>query len=282
MLVDTERTSGLDETIARLIEYDAKRSYSVAWVDVVARGRSLGRAVITAGDHAPVEALGVDDLEHALAFAPRTLRGLPDGIPSRLLNPRTIGAFNALWYRRARTRRCEEVQSIAAFFHPLDAVPNWNRLYGSHGLVQYQFVVPDDSVTTLEEIVERLPAANIPSFLTVLKRLGNSNSGLLSFPTAGWTLTLDIPARTAGLAELLDVLDALVLVAGGRENLSKDARVDRSALATMYPHLERWKQIRAEVDPTERFQSDQGRRLGLCQPRRGSARGVDVRVLEGT
>jgi hypothetical protein len=102
MLVDTDRTNCLDETVARLMEYDHSRSYSVAWLDVLARGRALGRAVITAGDHAPVEALAVDDLTDALDFAPRTLPAFPDLVPSRLLSSLTVAAFNALWYRRAR------------------------------------------------------------------------------------------------------------------------------------------------------------------------------------
>jgi decaprenylphospho-beta-D-ribofuranose 2-oxidase len=184
-----------------------------------------------------------------------------------LLSSLTVAAFNSLWYRRARSRRFDELQSIATFFHPLDALPNWNTLYGSRGFIQYQFVVPDDALDTLVEVIERLSAARVPSFLTVLKRLGPSNSGMLSFPMRGWTLTLDIPAATAGLAELLDALDVRVLDAGGRENLAKDARVDRAAMPTMYPRLEEWKTIRAEVDPTDSFQSDQGRRLGLCEAR---------------
>jgi decaprenylphospho-beta-D-ribofuranose 2-oxidase len=265
MLVDTERTNCLDETVARLTEYDHRRSYSVAWLDVLARGRALGRAVITAGDHAPVEALAVDDLTNALDFVPRTLPALPDLMPSRLLSSLTVAAFNAFWYRRARSRRSDELQSIATFFHPVDAMPNWNILYGSRGFIQYQFVVPHDALGTLVEVVERLSMARIPSFLTVLKRLGPSNAGMLSFPMPGWPLTLDIPAGTAGLAELLDTLDVLVLDAGGRENLAKmpewTARRWRR-----YPRLDEWKGF-AEVDPTGLFQSDQGRRLGLCQAR---------------
>jgi decaprenylphospho-beta-D-ribofuranose 2-oxidase len=269
MLVDTERTNCIDDTVARLMEYDKSRSYSVAWLDVLARGRGLGRAVITAGDHAPVEALAVDDLTNALDFTPRTLFALPDLVPSGLLGPLSVAAFNALWYRRARTRRSDELQSIETFFHPLDTLPNWNMLYGRRGFIQYQFVVPDAALETLVEIVERLSMARTPSFLTVLKRLGPSNAGMLSFPMAGWTLTLDIPAATAGLAELLDTLDILVLDSGGRENLAKDARVDRTMMPAMYPRLEEWKAIRAEVDPANCFQSDQGRRLGLCQAREG-------------
>jgi decaprenylphospho-beta-D-ribofuranose 2-oxidase len=96
-----------------------------------------------------------------------------------------------------------------------------------------------------------------------LKRFGPGDEGYLSFPMPGWTLALDFPARTHGLADLLDRLDSDVIGAGGRVYLAKDSRVSPDALAAMYPRLPEFRAVRAEVDPAGALASDLSRRLGL-------------------
>ena len=104
------------------------------------------------------------------------------------------------------------------------------------------------------------------SFLAVLKRFGEGTPAPLSFPRAGWTLALDVPAGSAGLGELLRGLDDLVLDAGGRHYLAKDSCTTRDAIVRGYPRLDEWLALRASVDPDRRWQSDLGRRLGLLEP----------------
>ncbi|MFF8969576.1 FAD-binding protein [Streptomyces sp. NPDC014995] len=263
MVVDTERASDLDDLLARLTATDHRYRYSVAWIDLLARGAATGRAVLTRGDHAPLAALPARARRAPLSFHPAQLPPAPAFVPERLLNRRTVGLFNDLWYRRAPHARTGELQRLSAFFHPLDGIPHWNRVYGRGGFVQYQFVVGHGEEDTLRRIVRRIRRRGCPSFLAVLKRFGEADPGWLSFPRPGWTLALDIPTAMPGLVTLLDKLDEDVAGAGGRVYLAKDSRLRPDLLASMYPRLDDFRALRAELDPRGVFTSDLARRLSL-------------------
>jgi decaprenylphospho-beta-D-ribofuranose 2-oxidase len=160
------------------------------------------------------------------------------------------------------------LESIPAFFHPLDGVNKWNRLYGNQGFIQYQFIVPLDRTDVLRKVIETFSAAGVGSFLAVLKRMGLQNLAPMSFPTEGWTLTLDIAAGIKGLAELLSKVDTMVLDAGGRHYLAKDSHVSPVAVHRGYPRLDEWMETQHQMDPHGIWRSDLARRLGLIEPRR--------------
>ena len=267
MLVDTERAADLDSVMDKMLTGDAAYRYSVAWIDCQSTGSRLGRSVLTRGDHARLEDLP-DRLrrspERATAFVPRTLARVPLTPPSGLLNPLTVGAFNEFWFRKAPLHQVAKPHHMTGFFHPLDGVGDWNRLYGSRGFLQYQFVVPDRFGETVRTVIERLTVLKLASFLAVLKRFGPGDPGPLSFPMPGWTLALDLPVGHPGLDRLLDDLDDLVLSAGGRVYLAKDSRVSPAAFRAMYPRVDEWRAVRDRVDPAGVLRSDLGRRLGLC------------------
>ncbi|WP_151771670.1 FAD-binding oxidoreductase [Streptomyces abyssomicinicus] len=265
MTVDTERARDLDDLMARLTATDHRHRYSVAWIDLLARGAATGRAVLTQGDHAPPDALPRSRRARRdpLEFRPSRLPAAPSFLPDGLLGRTTVGVFNELWYRRAPRRRTGEPQRLHTFFHPLDGVPHWNRVYGRGGFVQYQFVVGYGAEESLRRIVRRVSERRCPSFLAVLKRFGDGDPGWLSFPTAGWTLALDVPAGLPGLGGLLDELDEEVAAAGGRVYLAKDSRLRPELLPAMYPRLDEFRALRAELDPRGVFTSDLSRRLGL-------------------
>ena len=263
VLVDTVRTADVDETMAVLAEHDRRFGYTVAWSDSLARGRGLGRSVITSGDFAEPADLPPRDAGDPFAFRPAARLGVPPGFPPGLINRHTVALANEAWYRKAPRSRSGEIQAIGTFFHPLDGIRNWNRVYGPGGFRQYQYVVPSGAEAAVRRSFELVSQARAPSFVTVLKRFGAGDEGLLSFPMAGWTLALDFPARTPGLAALLGRLDRLVVEAGGRVYLAKDSRVPPDVLAEMYPRLPEFSKLRADLDPAGVLASDLSRRLGL-------------------
>ncbi|GGQ53348.1 FAD-binding protein [Streptomyces flaveolus] len=263
MSVDTERAADLDDLMDRLTATDHRYRYSVAWIDLLARGAATGRAVLTRGDHAPLDALPARARREPLVFRTSRLPAAPGFLPEGLLSRTSVGLFNELWYRKAPRARRGQLQRISTFFHPLDGVPHWNRIYGRGGFVQYQFVVGHGREETLRRIVRRISAHRCPSFLAVLKRFGEADPGWLSFPVPGWTLALDVPAGLPGLGAFLDELDEEVAAAGGRVYLAKDSRLRPELLAAMYPRLDDFRALRAELDPRGVFMSDLSRRLAL-------------------
>jgi decaprenylphospho-beta-D-ribofuranose 2-oxidase len=261
--VDTVRAADLDDAMSCLTEADGRYGYTVAWLDCLARGKHLGRAVITNGDFASPADLPAAQQRDPLAFRPTALLRAPRACPPGLMNRYTIALFNEAWYRKAPRRRDGEIQTISAFFHPLDGIRNWNTVYGPRGFRQYQFVVPFGAEQTLRRSLELISRAGAPSFVTVLKRFGPADDGYLSFPTPGWTLALDFPAGTPGLAGLLNRLDEGIIAVGGRVYLAKDSRVSPESFEAMYPRLAEFRTLRADIDPDALLVSDLSRRLGL-------------------
>ncbi|WP_017593494.1 FAD-binding oxidoreductase [Nocardiopsis potens] len=261
--VDTDRTADLDEALAVMTATDHRYHHTVCWIDLLATGRATGRGVLTRGRHARAAELPARLRRDPLRFRDRSAAAVPPRVPPGLLNTWSVRTFNAAYYARAPRRERDRITGVGPFFHPLDAVRDWNRLYGPAGLVQYQFAVPFGAEPVLRGIVSRLAAVGAPSFLAVLKRFGPGTPAPLSFPRPGWTLALDLPADLPGLARLLTSFDERVLEAGGALYLAKDSRAAPAAIRAMYPRLDEWREVRARVDPDGALTSDLARRLEL-------------------
>lgn len=257
MTVETKRTADLGQTMETLHQFDQRHRYTVAWLDLTASGAAMGRGLVDGGDH-----LDAGTTRPNTYGGGRSLRlRVPPGLPSGLINRTSVGAFNRLWYRRASVETTTTA-SIDSFFYPLDAVNEWNRLYGARGFLQHQFVVPFGAEETLESIVDLLAKSDAVPALAVLKRFGEG-AGLLSFPISGWTLAVDVPARRNGLAGTLDEVDRRVMQGAGRIYLAKDARTRAEWIRVMYPELDKWREVANTYDPGRRFRSDLDRRLHL-------------------
>ena len=262
-VVDTDRTADLDELLALLTDgSDDSYGYSAAWFDTTTTGRKLGRAVLTRGSLATRDQLPATLRSDPLKFDAPQLLTFPEVFPNGLANQLTLRAFSELWYRKAPRRQRGAIQNITAFYQVLDLFGDWNRVYGSRGFLQYQFVVPFGAETTLRRIVERIGASRHASGLNVLKRFGAGNQAPLSFPQPGWTITVDFPIEP-GLGAFCDGLDELVLDAGGRLYLAKESRTTAATFKRGYPRFDEWRKARDAADPEGVFVSDMARRLEL-------------------
>jgi decaprenylphospho-beta-D-ribofuranose 2-oxidase len=257
-VADLDRADSIEDAMS-LID-GGGHTHAIAWLDLLASGSRFARAVVTRSreGEAPAGA-------GSLGLATRPALRVPPGAPGGMLRGAAVRTFNAaLWHRSPRRERGREIGAVEQLF-PLDRVADWNRLYGRHGLLQYQFAVPRGEEWVMRCALEMLRARRVPMFLGSLKRLGVPSGGLLSFPLEGWTLAIDIPARARGVGEALDDADRLVASAGGRVYLAKDARMRAEMLGVMYPQLERFRAVRERVDPAGTLRSDMARRLGLSE-----------------
>lgn len=246
------------EAVMRLFEQTETATYSVAWIDCLARGKNLGCSVLMTGEHARREELPANLQKNELTVAPPSALRVPFYFPAFALNRLSVKAFNFLYYHKQTAEREEMFVHYDTFFFPLDRVRNWNCIYGRKGFVQYQFVLPKhNSYDGLEKILRRIEASGQGSFLAVLKLFGKANpNAAMSFPMEGYTLALDFKVGEKVFA-LLNKLDETVEEYGGRIYLAKDARMSAEFFRKSYPD-------RIESDY---FQSLQSKRLSASNIR---------------
>ncbi len=258
------RSDRIDETIIKadnleellqLFSEHQRSTYSVAWIDCLAKGEALGRSLLLLGEHGRDGGLSRPSQGGRLS--------VPFHLPGWFLNRHTVRAFNALYYQRIRRKLVNRRVHYHPFFYPLDKVANWNRMYGRRGFLQYQVVLPRESGSEgLRTLLQRISDSELASFLAVLKLLGKGNDNYLSFPMEGYTLALDF-RHTAATLKLFKELDAIVADHAGRLYLSKDACMERSLLEKGYPQLAAFGAVRARYGADQKFHSLQSRRLGF-------------------
>ncbi len=257
------KTKSLEDTVDEIIKNkDAK--YSVAWIDCVTKGSKMGRSLLTVGDHAPLSTLTEKQKKNALLVHPNKQKNVPFYLPSFVMNRFTVKLFNTLRYHRQTKRELEKISHYNPFFYPLDALANWNRVYGKKGFIQYQFVLPvDNSKEGMRVILKKIADSGLASALAVLKMFGpERENNYIAFPKEGLNLALDIKLTRKALS-LLDELDTLVLEYKGRTYLAKDSRQELKMMVEAYPNYEKFTSLVADYNPNMRFSSHQAKRLKM-------------------
>ncbi|MCH2186778.1 FAD-binding oxidoreductase [Myxococcota bacterium] len=265
MTQETIKCRDLETLLQRTFEEDDRYEYSVAWVDCLARGHSMGRSILLRANAASIKDLSPKAGGDPYCL-PRALRPtVPFHLPSFALNPLNMKIFNQLFWMNHPDRKMPV--PLRQYFYPLDRINRWNRVYGRSGVSQYQFVIPAGSCAEgIQEILETVSASRGASFLAVLKKTGPANQSPLSFPIEGASMALDFPNRKRDLSELFARLDRIVVRYGGRVYLAKDSSLGAWAVPEMYPALGRFQEIQRKYDPDERLGSSLSRRLNLLRP----------------
>ncbi len=258
--LDTEsiRFHSLEEFFELSQASERDYEYTVSWIDCAFSGKRLGRGLFNRGNHAPA-VLDVDAAPKGLPAGIATpSRRVPITPPISLINTLSLKSFNTLYFNKQRQDVVRSLQHYRPFFYPLDALLEWNRIYGPKGFYQYQCVVPPErALPATRALLEAIAASGMGSFLAVLKQFGTPASrGMLSFPAPGTTLALDFPNQGPRLHALFAQLDRIVLDAGGRLYPAKDGRMSAAVFKAGYP---RWTEFASYVDP--RFDSGFWRRV---------------------
>jgi FAD/FMN-containing dehydrogenase len=242
------------EVALKLFDKYEDYTYSVAWIDCLSTGDNLGRSLLMLGEHAE---------KGELTPHQDGKLNMPCNMPSFLLNKYTIQAFNSAYYSKQMKDAVNNTIHYESFFYPLDGINNWNRMYGSNGFTQYQFVIPKEAGKEgLTEILNAIAESKQGSFLAVLKVFGDGNKNLLSFPIKGYTLALDFKLNDK-LFDLLDRLDVIVRKYNGRLYLSKDVRMSEEMFKASYPQWEEFQKLREQHGVDKLYHSLQSTRMGL-------------------
>ncbi len=264
----------LRQMLADLDAFKESHEYVVAWLDGTARGKALGRGQIHVArylepgeDPHPGRTLDLDyqTLPENILFVPKSVLWM---FMRPFMNRVGLWGTNTAKYLSARTLGNHKTfrQSHAAFNFLLDYVPHWERAYGRGGLIQYQCFVPKENAQdAFREILETTHRHGLPTYLGVVKR-HRPDRFLLSHAVDGFSLAMDFRV-TAGnrrrLQDMADVLNRIVLQAGGRFYLAKDATLTPEVwLASLGEEtMRRYFALKAQLDPGEVLQTDQYRRL---------------------
>lgn len=255
----TYKVNTLHDMIAAFEHYRDSADYMVGWIDHASKGNDLGRGVFEAANHIPSGSSSKTLTKYIPATTTLTI---PVFAPSLLLNPLVMKFYNQWRFKRFSHERTQEMVDFNNFFHPLDQLGDWYKLYGKRGFFQYQCLIPEShSVSAkIQEILSLIHEHKLFSFLAVLK-YHRDGKGYITFSKQGYSLALDFP-NTPQVRNFLPVLNRYVSELGGRVYLAKDALLTAEDFSRMYgKSASDWQDILHEVDLHGRFSSLMSERL---------------------
>ena len=246
------KTKNLKETIKNFKRFNQNK-YLVAWIDALAKNEFMGRSIIFVGNHSD---------EGNLNFLNKIKFSVPTIFPGFLLNKFIIKFFNKFYYFIHKNNK-KIKQSLDNFFYPLDSIGNWNNLYGKNGFIQIQVLVAENN---FEEIICKIlkffQDKKQLSFLSTLKELGHGNKNYLSFPSKGYTLTLDLKMNK-DLEGIYKEFELLLAQYKTKIYLTKDSFMSKKYFEDTYKELNKFKEIKNRHDPLNIIESIQSKRLGF-------------------
>ncbi|MCE5303671.1 MAG: FAD-binding oxidoreductase [Planctomycetaceae bacterium] len=253
---ESERIDHLDAMVTGLKQSAHDWPMTVGWVDCLARGDRLGRGILMKGRWATA-----DEAPEKSPPLKRRLR-VPFPFPALALCKPSMKAFNLAYYWKHFQRVRRGIVHPDSFFYPLDALDDWNLIYGRRGFTQYQCVLPHaDDNGPARRFLELFVSAGGMGFLCVIKDCGPEGRGLLSFPRPGMSIAMDFPIHPTRTPELVDQLNELVIAEGGRIYLTKDTFTKAEHFQAMETRLAAFNEVRRRWDPDARIRSAQSVRL---------------------
>ncbi|MNU18556.1 putative decaprenylphosphoryl-beta-D-ribose oxidase [compost metagenome] len=231
------KAENLDE-IFRLFDESESWTYTVAWIDCLQKGKDIGRSILMRGEHAFAHELPQKFSKNPLRLKKKFSPTVPFYFPGFVLNALTVKLFNLLYFKRQTKKEVKNFIDYETYFYPLDAINDWNKIYGKSGFIQYQMVIPkENGKEGMKKILETIANSGNGSFLAVLKLFGKNNpEAYNSFPIEGYTLALDFKVNSK-LKKLVEQLDQTVQEFGGRIYLTKDS-MSKSSLTDYLKNVE--------------------------------------------
>ena len=198
---DTDRTNGLEQTL-QLMSAGERHRFSVAWLDLLARGRQMGRAIVSGADPLPdghtsrARPRRRGGASYPGALLRRPTMEVPRRFPSGLLHERGVRAFIAIWWRLA-PRPSAIVRSRYAVLLPAGCVGDLEQVWRG-GLDSVPILIPDGQESALERCFRLIQLRRLPVYLAVFSGSGHGSAGRSRLRCrAGrsrWTCQLALPA----------------------------------------------------------------------------------------
>ena len=251
-----------EENCIDQFEQNLNSTYTVAWIDCLAKGKNLGKSILMLGEHAKINDLPKKIKNNPLIIKKKKKLSIPFNFPSWILSSFTVKIFYEFyyWYKKKMTK--EHLIDYDDYFYPLDKLLQWNKIYGKKGFAQYQCVMPlHNAKKGIQELLAEISKAKAGSFLAVLKRFGDQDSAF-SFPMKGYTLALDFPVNDKNFA-LMSRLDEITIKYNGRFYLAKDSRLNKLIFQKSETRIENFRNFRNKDECYKVFRSSQSQRLEL-------------------